>query len=95
MRAAGRWIVNRLAGGSVAIMIPNKGFTQTNQQNGPMFDPKADAGFAAGVRETLAERPAAAISVTEYDLHINDPAFATEVAETMFRMLGENERAAP
>ena len=95
MRAAGRWIVNRLAGGSVAIMIPIKGFTQTNQQNGPMFDPKADAGFAAGVRETLAERPAAAISVTEYDLHINDPAFATEVAETMFRMLGENERAAP
>jgi uncharacterized protein (UPF0261 family) len=94
MRTAGRWIVDRLAGGFVAIMIPNKGFTQTNQKNGPMFDPKADAGFAAGVREALAERPAAAISVTEYDLHINDPAFAAEVAETMFAMLSQNERAA-
>jgi len=53
MRAAGRGIVDRLVGGLVAIMIPNKGFTQTNREGGPMFDPEADAGFAAGVREAL------------------------------------------
>jgi uncharacterized protein (UPF0261 family) len=79
----------------VAIMIPNKGFTQTNRQNGPMFDPEADPGFAAGVREALAEHPDAAITVTDYDRHINDPAFATEVAETMFRMLVKSRRDAP
>ena len=95
MRAAGRWIVDRLAGGSVAIMIPNRGFTQTNREGGPMFDPEADLGFAAGVREALAEHPGAAITVTEYDLHINDPAFATEVAETMFRMLGKSDKGCP
>jgi uncharacterized protein (UPF0261 family) len=94
MRAAGRWIVGRLAGGLVAIMIPNKGFTQTNREGGPMFDPEADAGFTAGVREALAEHPEAAITVTDYDLHINDPAFATEVAETMFRMLVKSRRDA-
>jgi len=95
MRAAGRWIVDRMAGGLVAIMIPNKGFTQTNRDGGPMFDPEADAGFAAGVREALMEHPEAAITVTDYDLHINDPAFATEVAETMFRMIGKCERDVP
>ena len=44
MRAAGHCILDRLAGGSVAIMIPNQGFTQTNRENGPMFDPAADPG---------------------------------------------------
>ena len=59
-----------------------------------MFDPEADAGFTAGVREALAEHPEAAITVTDYDLHINDPAFATEVAKTMFRMLVKSRRDA-
>ncbi|MDR3474652.1 MAG: Tm-1-like ATP-binding domain-containing protein [Devosia sp.] len=95
MRAAGHWIVDRLAGSPAAIMIPNKGFTQTNREGGPMFDPKADAGFAAGVHEALAGHPGAAIAVTEYNLHINDPAFATEVAETMFRMLGKIDKDRP
>ena len=72
-----------------------RGFTQTNREGGPMFDPEADAGFAAGVREALAQHPEAAITVTDYDRHINDPAFATEVAETMFRMLGKTDKDRP
>jgi uncharacterized protein (UPF0261 family) len=92
MKAAGKWIMDRLAGGPVAVMIPNKGFTQLNRENGPMFDPQSDAGFAAGVREALAGKQDAQITVAEYNLHINDPAFATEVAEKMANMLDNSER---
>ena len=52
-----------------------------------MFDPQADAGFAAGVRAALAENPQPATSVEEFDLHINDPAFAGAVAQRMADML--------
>jgi len=87
IQAAGQWMIARLAGGPVAVMIPNKGFGQLNIQNGPMFDPQADAGFAAGVRAALAENPQPATSVEEFDLHINDPAFAGAVAQRMADML--------
>jgi uncharacterized protein (UPF0261 family) len=88
MHATARWMLARLAGGPVAVMIPNRGFGQLNTAGGPMFDPQADAGFAAGVRQALAEKPQPATSVEEFDLHINDPAFAAAVAEKMAEMLG-------
>ena len=88
MKASGKWIMDRLAGGPLAVMIPQKGFTQLNIENGPMFDPQSDAGFAAGVREALAEKPDSQVTLSEYKLHINDPAFATAVAEKMADMLG-------
>lgn len=89
MQAAGKWMMERLAGGPVAVMIPNRGFGQLNIENGPMFDPHADAGFAAGVRAALADKPQAATSVEEFDLHINDPAFASAVAQKMADMLAK------
>lgn len=89
MQAAGKWMLERLAGGPVAVMIPNRGFGQLNIANGPMFDPYADAGFAVGVREALAAKAQRATSVEEFDLHINDPAFAIKVAEKMAAMLAQ------
>lgn len=89
MQVAGKWMLDRLAGGPVAVMIPNKGFGQLNIENGPMFDPQADAGFAAGVRQLLADKPQPKTSIEEFDLHINDPAFATKVAEKMAAMLAK------
>jgi len=87
MKAAGHWMLARLAGGPVTVMIPNRGFGQLNIAGGPMFDPQADAGFAAGVREAIADRPQPATRVDEFDLHINDAAFASKVSETMAAML--------
>ena len=91
MNAAGKWIMDRLAGGPVAVMIPQKGFTQLNIENGPMFDPESDAGFVAGVRQVLAEKADPQVTLSEYKLHINDPAFATAVAEKMADMLDKSQ----
>ncbi len=95
MKAAGEWIMDRLVGGGeprpahgpIAVMIPSRGFTQLNIQGGPMFDPEADRGFAAGVRAALERLPRTEVALLEYDLHINDPAFAQAVAERMAGML--------
>ena len=91
MKAAGKWIMDRLAGGQVAVMIPQKGFTQLNIENGPMFDPESDAGFVAGVRQVLAEKADPQVTLSEYKLHINDPAFATAVTEKMADMLDKSQ----
>jgi uncharacterized protein (UPF0261 family) len=89
MKATGRWITDRLVGGPLAVIVPTRGFTQLNRENGPMFDPQADAGFAAGVREFLDEKPDSQASIETFDLHINDPEFACAVAERMTRMLAQ------
>lgn len=88
IRAAGKWMIERLIGGPVSVMIPTKGFTQLNIQGGPMFDPEADAGFAEGVREALAGRSGTQVEVLEYEMHVNDPAFAAAVAQKMIEMTG-------
>jgi len=85
MFKVGEFIGRRLAQskGPAEVLIPNRGFTQLNIAGGPMYDPAADRGFLAGLQETLKRSQAANVKIEEFDLHINDNAFAERLAERM------------
>ena len=94
MAAAGRFVGERLAAarGPVRVLLPLRGFSQLNIEGGPLHDPEADAGFAEGLRETDPDADIRAV-----DLHINDPAFATLLAEAIEELAliaGKAERLA-
>ena len=57
-------------------MIPRRGFSQLNIMGGPLFDPQADQGFIEGLTAAGAGKP----TVTELDMHINEPACAEAVS---------------
>ncbi|MCY4021021.1 MAG: Tm-1-like ATP-binding domain-containing protein [Chloroflexi bacterium] len=86
MADAGRFVAERLGQtrGPATVMIPRRGFSQLNIKGGPLFDPQADQGFIEG----LAAAGAGKLTVTELDMHINEPAFA-EAVSTELRSLME------
>ena len=86
MSDAGRFVAERLrqTNGPATIMIPRRGFSQLNIKGGPLFDPQADQGFIAG----LTAAGAGHLTVTELNMHINEPAFAQAVS-TELRSLME------
>ncbi|MCY4070866.1 MAG: Tm-1-like ATP-binding domain-containing protein [Chloroflexi bacterium] len=86
MADAGRFVAERLSQttGPAAVMIPRRGFSQLNTKGGPLFDPQADQGFIEGLRAADAGK----LTVTELDMHINEPAFA-EAVSTELRSLME------
>ena len=78
----------------VSILVPTKGFTQLNKEGKPMYEPESDPGFLAGVRAALSKAPGNHITLKEYPQHINDPEFATLVAQEMDLLLSEEKRHA-
>src|SRR5207253_1300489 len=84
MRAAGRFVGERLAGaaGPVAVYIPRRGYSQLNNPDGPLHDPTADRAFVDALRAA-----APACPVVELDAHVNDVAFAAAVADGVLAML--------
>lgn len=89
MRAVGRFVAERLARstGPAQVLIPGLGFTALNATGGPMYDPRSDAGFLAGLTEELDRRGARTVTVEQIDLHINDPRFAAALAERIDAMV--------
>jgi uncharacterized protein (UPF0261 family) len=89
MWAVGRFVAERLARsmGPAQVLIPGRGFTALNVDGGPMYDPRSDAGFLAGLSEELNRRGARAVQVELIDLHINDPRFADTLAERIDAMV--------
>ena len=85
MSAAGQFVGERLGmtTGPATVMIPARGFSQLNIKGGPLYDPKADQGFVAGLRAAGAE----GLKISELDLHINDPAFAEAVCAELRSMI--------
>lgn len=86
MRDAGRFVAERLnqTTGPASVMIPQRGFSQLNIKGGPLFDPQADQGFIEGLTAVGAGK----LTVTELDMHINEPDFADSVS-TELRSLME------
>ena len=78
MNDAGRFVAERLCQttGPATVMIPRRGFSQLNIKGGPLFDPHADQEFIEG----LTAAGAGKLTVTELDMHINEPAFAEAVS---------------
>jgi len=75
-RAIGEWIGTRLAlcAGLVHILIPEKGVSALDIEDGVFFDPEADAVLFEAIERTI--KPNGTRRVTRLPLHINDPEFA-------------------
>ena len=86
----GEFIAERLAQskGPAEVLIPNRGFTQLNIEGGPMYDPDADRGFLAGLQAVLKRSGTGNVRIEEFDLHINDNAFAEKLAVRIDALVG-------
>jgi len=92
MAAVGREVARRLASATddAVFLVPTAGYDSYAVAGGPFHDPAADAAF---VRALAAHLPRG-VHLAERPTHINDPAFATEAAETLCRLM-RARRAAP
>lgn len=71
------------AKGPVAVYIPLKGFSAIDAPGQPFFFPEANQAFMRALKNYLLP----SIPVMEMDLHINDPAFAREIALALLGFL--------
>jgi uncharacterized protein (UPF0261 family) len=69
--------------GPAVVMIPSGGFDSYDVAGEPLFDPRADRAFVTELKACLPPN----IRVVECPTHINDPAFATEAAETLIGLI--------
>jgi uncharacterized protein (UPF0261 family) len=85
MAEVGREVARRLEStvGDAVFLVPAAGYDSYAIAGGPLHDADADAAF---VRELAANLPRG-IRLAERPTHINDPAFATEAAETLCRLI--------
>ncbi|SBW12655.1 conserved hypothetical protein [uncultured Alphaproteobacteria bacterium] len=74
------------ATGPVAVLLPLKGVSVLDAEGGEFHDPDADAACFDAIRETL--KPG--VPLYEFDLHVNDPRFAAEIAARMLALLGQS-----
>ncbi|MBW1798295.1 MAG: Tm-1-like ATP-binding domain-containing protein, partial [Deltaproteobacteria bacterium] len=68
---------------NVKALIPVSGWSEADQEGGPLYDPSMSDSFVQTFRQSLNPR----IEIQEPDLHINDPAFAKLAATIMDEML--------
>ena len=74
------------AASHVKILIPLKGWSEADRDEGPLYDPAMNLFFTQRLKEKLDHH----IQVTEVDHHINDPAFAEIAAQLMHQMIRES-----
>jgi uncharacterized protein (UPF0261 family) len=70
---------------NIKVLIPLKGWSEADRDEGPLYDPPMNLFFTQRLREKLDHH----IEITEVDHHINDPAFAEIAAQMMHQMVGE------
>jgi uncharacterized protein (UPF0261 family) len=89
MAAVGREVAHRLQSttGDAVFLVPTAGYDSYAVTGGPFHDPEADAAF---VRELAAGLPSG-VRLVERPTHINDPAFASEAAETLCRLIRKRQ----
>lgn len=85
MAAVGKEVARRLqhTRDDSVFMIPTAGYDSYAVEGQGFYDPEADSAF---VEELEAGLPPG-IRVVKRDTHIEDPAFATEAAETLMRLI--------
>ncbi len=67
------------ATGPVTVLLPMRGVSAIDAAGQPFHDAEADGALFTSLREHLAPR----VTLREIDAHINDPAFARALAETL------------
>lgn len=75
------------ARGPTAILVPLRGVSAIDAEGQPFWWPEADRALFASLRQWLSPH----VELVERDLHINDPAFAQEAAETLLRLMGKKK----
>ncbi|MFF4301429.1 Tm-1-like ATP-binding domain-containing protein [Streptomyces sp. NPDC001601] len=82
----GRRIGTKLsrARGPVAVVLPLRGVSGVDKEDGPFRDAAADAELFAALHGALAGTPA---EIIEVDRHINDPGFGREAARQLHRLI--------
>jgi len=70
----------------IKVLVPSLGWSEADQQGGPLHDPTINKAFIRKLKESLNPR----IEIKEVDLHINDPAFAKIASETLDGMLASS-----
>lgn len=85
MADVGREVARRLqyTKGDAVFMIPTGGYDSYAVAGEGFHDPDADAAFAEELKRNLPSN----IRIVERHTHIDDPAFATEAAETLIRLI--------
>jgi len=84
LRRAADVIAERLnrSRGPWTFLIPLKGWSSLDKEGRPIYDPSADAAFAARLKERLAEPE----RVKEVDLHLYTPEFARLAVDEFIRL---------
>ncbi|MCX7558390.1 Tm-1-like ATP-binding domain-containing protein [Sulfitobacter sp. F26204] len=77
----GTWIAGKLnkATGPVRLLVPEKGVSDLDIEDGPFWDPKADAALFAALEEGLKQTETRQLIRLPY--HINDTAFSAAAAQ--------------
>lgn len=85
MAEVGREVAKRLqyTKGDAVFMIPTAGFDSYAVAGEGFYDPDADGAFVDELKKNLPP----CVKVVERNTHIDDPAFATEAAEILIRMI--------
>ena len=81
----GRRIARKLSGarGPVALFVPLRGVSMLDAEGQPFRDPEADEALFAAVREELDS----GVKLHELDCNVNDPEFATAMADRLDEFL--------
>ena len=72
---------------NVQVLIPEKGFSEADQENAPLYDPATAQVFVGALKDGLTP----SIPVQTAALHINDPLFADRAAAIMDEMIRKCE----
>jgi uncharacterized protein (UPF0261 family) len=83
-QAIGREIGTKLANakGATAILLPLKGVSAIDQTGQPFDDPAARSALFTAIKESAGQS-----EIQEFDLHVNDPAFAEAAAKRLIAMM--------
>ncbi|MEW6663768.1 MAG: Tm-1-like ATP-binding domain-containing protein [Thermodesulfobacteriota bacterium] len=70
----------------VKLLIPKRGFSEADHENGPLFDPATNGAFVRKLRKDLNTL----LEIREVDCHINDAAFARLASRMMDAMVRQS-----
>lgn len=79
------------ASGPTAVVLPLRGVSAIDAEGKSFWWPEADAALFQSIRNWVAP----GVEVIEYDLHINDPAFAAVCAKKLLELMATTRSEAP
>lgn len=91
MAAVGREVAKRLhhTRDNAVFMIPTAGYDSYAVEGQGFYDPESDVGFVQELKANLPNN----IRIVERNTHIDDPAFATEAAQTLIGLIEKKNAA--